>query len=154
MSIALEIIAEDGSSIDLDPWCHYAKVSGRKLIGNMRFGTEIIGTDSPEIVAIKRKEAGDQCDIFLETVEPYVGKIVTIIYEATKIALVKIPEDFGLSLNGDKIEWELAENISAPATKKEVYVEPLENNEFLFSVKSLEAAIRELIEAIRGNRKK
>ena len=164
MSIALEIVTDAENNIDLDPWCDFARVEGRTLVGRMRFGPEVIGTDSPEIIEAKKQEAGDNCDRFLEIIESFLGQTVTVIYEATKVALVAIPDDFGLNATGDEIRWQLVALDDAPASKSPPtndYQAPQWDSEFGRSVEKfvavaqeLEAAVRELTLAINGKRGK
>lgn len=108
MSVDLEIVTDTADNVDLDPWCQFARIEGRVLVGTMRFGTEIIGTDTPAIVASKKEDAARECDAFLDLVEPFIGQVVTVVYEATKVATVKIPENCGLAPAGDFIRWDLA----------------------------------------------
>ena len=167
MSIALEIVT-DAESIDLDPWCQFAQTEGRVLVGTMRFGTEVIGTDTPAIIAAKKDDAARECDAFLDLLEPFVGQVVTVVYEATKVATVQIPEDCGLSATGDQIRWPLAvvEAPPAPATglsrfqrlladkDMELYEAMQRPYELLEAMQILTAAVNNLASAISGAKKK
>ena len=172
MATSLEIVDGD-DTISLDDWCDFAKLKGQTLVGNMRFGAEILNTDNDEIIAIKRDQSAIEYNKFADVMEPFIGQIVTVIYEATKVATVQIPEDCGINELGNEIRWGVVpdeveksdhythKNPSGMTDHEtEIYeaaqfpYEVLEEFRMLAPVmKELTFAVRELTEVINGKKK-
>lgn len=174
MSLSLEIISPNGSSVDLDRWCRFVKVEGYSLVGFMQFGTPVIGTDTDEVIDMKRVESIDECDAFLDAIAPYEGKTVTVLYNAINPIEVRIPENGGLSLDGKYIYWliqmddetgktddagkteEVAPKVERKVKKREEIAHaPQETVQIPTAIaQELLDAIKELTSAIKGKRGK
>ena len=160
MSLALEIVHDDGTSIDLDRWCHFAVVEGKKLIGTLQFGTPIISDDTDDIVEKKKKTQADECDKFLDTIEPFINSTVSVIYNATRTAEVFIPEDGGIADGGKLLLWKIAtkspigeENYAYDAPEPEFENDNVAEQLFAVNTELLEA-VKELTSLIKTKRGK
>lgn len=160
MAIALEIVTDEGDGIDLDRWCHFAKVEGLHLYATMNFGPSVIGTDTEKIADFKTNEAAESCDRFIEVIQPFVGKNVTVIYEATKVTTVFVPEDLGF-VSKTGIVWPLhlespvtfvKDEITPPRTDLEVYERLQADYELLEGIKQLTDAVKKLTDTISAKR--
>jgi hypothetical protein len=160
MAIALEIITDDGQEINLDKWCHYATVEGLHFFGTMTFGPPVVVTDSEEIAQAKHEEATVNCDKFIEIMQPFVGKTITVVYEATKVTTVDVPEDLGF-VSTTSIVWPLhlegsvtfvKDEVVLPRTDLEVHERLKSDYELLEGIQQLTAAVKELTNTISVKR--